>query len=315
LKDQRYFNTIFPLHDTAGAKIALLNLKMSVKVTDDLTRQTLIISGIILIITLLIIIALLMINTRLFEFAILFNKLKEIDQMKDEFISMASHELRSPITAIKGYVSMFADGSFGVISEQGKKSVAIIESSIRRLADLVEDLLDVSRIEQNRLQVTPEETNLNEIISMTVDEMAVSAQAKKITLSYPTKGESLPTVSADKDKLRQVLVNLIGNAIKYTPAGSVLVTAQPQPDDKYLIIRVKDSGIGMSAQEREELFNKFYRIKNESTKGIIGTGLGLWITKQLVNLMGGEIYVDSIVGTGTEFSFTIPVFTKPAKTS
>lgn len=311
LKNQRYYNIVFPLHDADGNKIALLNLKMSIKVTDDLTRQTLLGSSGILVLTLLIVIGLLMINTRLFEYAVLINKLKEVDQMKDEFISMASHELRSPITALKGYISMFSDGSFGALSEAGKKSIAIIESSIRRLADLVEDLLDVSRIEQNRLQVSLEEVNIDEVISMTIDEMAVNAQSKKITIAYPTKGKSMPTVHADKDKLRQIMVNLLSNAIKYTPAGSVLITVQPQPDETHLIVKVKDSGIGMSAPEHEKLFTKFYRVKSESTKGIIGTGLGLWITKQLVELMGGKIYVDSIVGTGTEFSFTIPVFVAP----
>lgn len=311
LRDQRYWNVVFPLHDLDEKKIALLNLKMSVKVTDELTSQTLLGSGLILVLTLIIIVALLLINTRLFEFAILFNKLKEVDQMKDEFISMASHELRTPITAIKGYVSMFIDGSFGVITEQGKKGFAIIESSIRRLADLVEDLLDVSRIEQSRLQVNLAPVDLHEVITTTLDELQINAQSKHIALSFPTPKEKIPLVLADKDKLRQVLVNLVGNAIKYTKQGSVLVTAQTQDTGSSAIVKIKDTGVGMSAQERQNLFTKFYRVQNETTKGIIGTGLGLWITKQLVNLMGGEIFVDSIVGTGTEFSFTIPVSKAP----
>ena len=302
LLNQRYWKVLFPLHDSEGKKIALLNLKMSLAYSDALFKKSLLQSWLLLIGTLGIVLALLFVNTRLLEYAISFRKLEEVNKMKDEFISMASHELRTPITAIRGYVSMFADGSFGAVSAAGAKSIAIIQASIRRLADLVEDLLDVSRIEQRRMQLSIEQIKLDEIITQTIDELMVSAQVKGLVLTY-TGGATAP-VSADKNKLRQVLVNLVGNAIKYTVKGSVTVSQTEETDT--VTIHIKDTGIGIPAQDRDRLFTKFYRVESESTKGIVGTGLGLWITKQLVTLMGGTIYLESMENVGTEISFSLP---------
>ena len=119
--------------------------------------------------------------------------------------------------------------------------------------------------------------------------------------------EDLPAVSADQDKLRQIIINLMGNAVKYTKKGEIEMAASQQ-DKKFVRITVKDSGLGISAPARTNLFNKFYRVQTDDTKGIVGTGLGLWITKQLVELMGGEIFVDSIEHVGSQFYFTIPIY-------
>jgi len=305
-EDQRFWNVIFPLHDDAGKKVALLNMKMSVRIIDDLTKKTLIESFGLLIVTLVIVLALLLTNTRLFQYAFMYRKLEEVNAMKDEFISMASHELRTPITAISGYISMFLEGSFGALSAQGKTGLEIIASSTRRLAGLVEDLLDVSRIEQSRLKLTLEKVDLIDGISQTITELKINADSKKLGLEFVRAGP-VPPVYADNDKVRQILVNLIGNAIKYTKQGSVTVSTAVQ--DKKVKVKVKDTGIGIAAKDREQLFSKFYRVSSESTKGIVGTGLGLWITKQLITYMNGEIMVDSIEGEGTEFSFTLPIYT------
>ena len=305
--DGRFWEVVMPLTNEEGEKEALLSLRMSLSVMDKLAKDTLTKSYIILSITVLIVILLLALNTRLFEHAILFRKLKEVDKMKDEFISIASHELRTPITTIKGFLSMALEGDYGEISQEGTKGLKIMEASVNRLGVLVEDLLNVSRIEQNRLSITPVALNLHEILESLAAEFELRVKEKKLGFRLEFSAE-LPRVWADQDKLRQVLVNLIGNAVKYTKQGDIELIAKAE--ERFVTITVKDSGIGMTAKEREGLFEKFYRVKGEETKGIVGTGLGLWITKQLVELMGGEIFVDSIKHVGSQFYFTIPVYDK-----
>ncbi len=302
---ERFWEVVMPLHDTQGKKQAMLSLRMSLQAVDGLVKNTLTNSYIILTITVLIVILLLALNTRLFEYAILFRKLKEVDKMKDEFISIASHELRTPITTIKGFLSMTLEGDYGQLNPQGKKGLKIMESSVNRLGVLVGDLLNVSRIEQKRLQVKQEKISLSNILQSVADEFELRIKEKG--LAFKTKfSKKLPDVLADEDKLRQVLINLMGNAVKYTKKGEIELLAKT--DDKFVTIMIKDTGLGMSAKEREGLFSKFYRIQSDDTRGIVGTGLGLWITKQLVELMGGEIYLDSIKDVGTQFYFTVPIY-------
>jgi signal transduction histidine kinase len=302
---ERFWEVVMPLHDTEGQKKAMLSLRMSLQTVDGLIKSTLTNSYIILTITVLIVILLLALNTRLFEYAILFRKLKEVDKMKDEFISIASHELRTPITTIKGFLSMILEGDYGQLNPQGRKGLKIMEASVNRLGVLVGDLLNVSRIEQKRLQVKQEKIILSEILQSVVDEFELRVKEKG--LAFKTKiSKKLPAILADEDKLRQVLINLIGNAVKYTKKGEIELLTKI--DDKFVTIMIKDTGLGMSAKERENLFSKFYRIQSDDTRGIVGTGLGLWITKQLVELMGGEIYLDSIKDVGTQFYFTVPIY-------
>jgi len=303
----RYWEIVTPLSDKENNKDALLTLRMSLKPMDNVVKNTLTNSYIVLMITIIIVILLLTLNTRLFEYAILFKKLKEVDKMKDEFISMASHELRTPITTLKGFISMILDGDFGELNEDGKKNLKIMELSANRLNSLVEDLLNVSRIEQKRLQVKSDEVNTKNVLESIRDEFELRTKEKNLELKLDLI-ENIPNVLADEDKFRQILVNLMGNAIKYTKKGSIEITTKLEKDN--LRIAIKDSGIGMSAKDREGLFSKFHRIKNEKTNGITGTGLGLWITKQLVELMNGKIYVDSIENVGTQVYFTIPIFKK-----
>lgn len=305
---ERLWEVAMPLKNKEGNKEALLSLRLSLQIIDDLVRETLTSSYIILTITILIVILLLALNTRLFEHALLFRRLKEVDKMKDEFISIASHELRTPITTLKGFLSMAMEGDYGQLNEKGQKGFKIMEASVNRLGALVEDLLNVSRIEQNRLTINPQAIELSEILDTIAGEFEIRLQEKGLKFKL-NKDEKLPRVWADEDKLRQVLVNLMGNAVKYTKQGEIELIAK-HSEDKFVTINVKDSGIGMDAKERESLFEKFYRVQGEDTRGIVGTGLGLWITKQLVELMGGKIYVDSIKHVGSQFYFTIPVYNK-----
>jgi signal transduction histidine kinase len=173
---------------------------------------------------------------------------------------------------------------------------------------LVEDLLNVSRIEGGKIQIQKEEVDLNEVIKTVISDLLYHAGSSGVLINFqPAK--SLPSVSADHDKLREVLINLIGNAIKYTnKGGKVVVTTQVK--GWKVITSVQDTGIGIPKEEIPNLFKKFYRVQNEMTMKREGTGLGLYITKQIVELMGGEMTVSSEFGKGSTFSFSLAIAEK-----
>ncbi len=309
---ERFWVVTVPLFDADDERQALLSLKMSLSLVDGLVQQTLVRSYIILSIAVFIVMLLLVANTRLFQYALLARKLKEVEQLKDEFISMASHELRTPITSLRGYLSMMADGSLGEIPDLAHEKVLMMNSSANRLSELVEDLLNVSRIEQGRLSIDFEIVDIVPTIESVVNELSVQAEQKDLKLVYETPKESLPKLLVDQKRLQQILINIIGNAIKYTPKGSVTVTSKFLVEDGVVEVKCADTGLGMTAKQRERLFQKFYRVKTKDTETIKGTGLGLWITKQLIELMDGSIFVDSIVGVGSQFTIQFPVKTEKA---
>lgn len=304
--NDRFWVVVKPVSDTNGQKVALVSLKLSSKIIDDLSKDLFNRSLIVLIASIAVIVLLLINNTKLFQYARLANKLREVDQMKDEFISMTSHELRAPITGIRGYLAMIGDGSFGQLPPDAREKVQMVLTETNRLRDLVEDLLDVSRIEQGRVKLEIMAIPMKSIFDNLVNSFARQAEEKKLALSVDLPDPSI-TVMADHNKLTQIMVNLVSNAIKYTPRGSVTISAVVVEEKKKMVkIKVTDTGMGMSAKNREHLFEKFYRIRNEQTDRITGTGLGLWITKALVGMMKGEIYVDSIEDKGTEFTVILP---------
>ncbi len=307
----RYWVVTGPLYSVTGEKVGLVSMKISSQIIDQLTQQNLNRSIVILLITIVIIILLLFNNTRLFEYAMLFRKLKEVDQMKDEFISIASHELRAPLTGIRGYLDMILAKELGPVSRTVREKLEMVQDATERLHELVEDLLDVSRIEQGRLVMKTESLDAVSILRQIVDQFSALAKEKRIGLALEAPRESIPHVLGDEQKFRQVMINLIGNAVKYTPKGSVRVTATVKEDT--MEIKVIDTGLGMSGKEREHLFEKFYRIRNRQTANIPGTGLGLWITHELVGLMKGSIYVDSIERVGTQVAVILPLDPKSFK--
>jgi len=305
-KFNNYWLVIYPLKDLDGQKKALLSMYLSADVVDTSLSVALVKSFWILVATVILIVLLLFANARLFEYSILYNKIKEVDQMKDEFISMASHELRTPITVIKGYVEMVLEDNNSGLSSEAKENLGIVNTSSDRLASLIEDMLNVSRIEQGRLKVELKEMDAWPLIEETVKEMKIQADQKGLALSAVLEPNSKSMVSIDKDRFKQVLINIIGNSIKYTPSGSVDIKVKNNKE-KNLVIVVKDTGIGMSAKDREKLFQKFYRVKSQKTESITGTGLGLWITKQIIELMKGVVSVDSMEGVGTQVTIEIPL--------
>jgi signal transduction histidine kinase len=300
----RFWNVTKTLLDESGNRTGLIAMAFSLSDSDALVQRTIYNSYWILTIIIITVVLLVSNQGRLFGYALTVTKLKEIDKMKDMFISMASHELRTPLTAIKGYVELIKEKKEIQSDEQSSHFMDNISISIERLQDLINDVLEVSRVEGNRLPMEIVELDPSEIISQSVEEIRSQAADKGLALNYQPLGE--PTlIKADKDRLKQVLINLIGNSVKYTMKGSVDVSAKIK--GKEFLITVADTGIGMSAEDQANLFQKFYRIQNEHTKNVTGTGLGLWITSEIIKKMDGSITVESIEGVGSHFTVHLPL--------
>lgn len=232
-------------------------------------------------------------------------RLKEIETKKSEFVSIASHELRTPLTAIKGYLSMLLGEDAGELSETQLKFLDRIYRSTDRLVNLVEDLLSVSRIEENRLATRTRAVDLGEVLEGLWHELEFRAAEREIELVLTQS--SLPPVLADPGHLRQILFNLIDNAIKYTPSGGkVLVSFQRRKGN--LIAHVTDTGVGIAEEAMVKLFEKFERVNNPLSVRAGGSGLGLFITKSLIERQGGNIWVRSTPKVGSTFSFSLPIY-------
>lgn len=307
-----YWLVVSPMKNSLGDKKALLVMTISANAIDTALSVALTNSYIVLIFSIIVIILLLLANSRLFEHAMLYQKIKEIDQMKDEFISMTSHELRTPVTVIRGYVVMLIDDAKRLsITSEALEYLNTIKISTERLGSLIEDLLNVSRIEQGRMKMDSHPIDIYPIVESVTNQFLVQAREKNILLSCSNESVIPLIANVDKDRLEQVLINIIGNAVKYTPSGNVDVRMRSKNNSLFVLI--KDSGIGMTAKEREHLFEKFYRVRNSKTDNIVGTGLGLWITKQIVELMGGAILVDSMEGVGSLFTIEFPLIKEDKK--
>jgi len=228
----------------------------------------------------------------------------EADRAKTEFVSMVSHELRTPMTSIKGYTDLMLMESVGALTDGQEKFLSIVRSNVNRLTMLVDDLLDISRIESGRLELTPESMSLQEAVDRVVASMEARANEKELILRSQLPSD-LPMVRADSDRVAQILTNLVGNACQYTPSGGeVVVSAQVRDGEVHLSVR--DTGIGISPGDREKIFDRFFRADSPEVQGVSGTGLGLPIVKSLVEMHGGRIWVESELGEGTSFTFTLP---------
>ena len=231
--------------------------------------------------------------------------LKRLEELKEEFVFIAAHELRTPVTAIKGYLSMVMDGDAGPVSPEAREMIGQVIAANKRLTQLVEDLLQVARSEAGRLQIEVAAVEVSGPVAEVFRELAPLAAEKQISLVYEPEAQ-MPKIMADSQRLREVLVNLVGNAIKYTPsAGTVTITHTLAAHE--LVTHVSDTGFGISAEAQKRLFEKFYRVATKATAGITGTGLGLFIVKQIVEKMNGRIWVESEEGRGSTFSFSLKI--------
>jgi len=232
-------------------------------------------------------------------------RLQELDKLKDEFVSLASHELRTPMTAIRDYAWILLHQSLD--PEKAKQHVEVIYTSTDRLLKLVNDMLNVSRIEAGRFELHPQPTHLEQVAKEVVDEVLPVAQNQKLTLSLSLPEQPLPPVLADVDRIKEVLMNLIGNALKFTPAGGTITISFAMQGD-LIATSVKDTGKGLRPEDMPRLFQKFGMIERnyQSAPGAKGTGLGLYLTKAFVQMHGGSITVSSEgEGKGTTFTFTL----------
>lgn len=239
------------------------------------------------------------------ENARLYEKVRQANLAKSEFVSFVAHELRTPMTSIRGYADLLAKGIVGPLTPQQEEFIHTILSNVERMQVLVSDLRDISRIETGQLLLEMKSVRLIDALedAMQATRSQIEARCQQLTVDVP---EDLPLVYADPARLAQILINLLSNACKYTPEGGhIHVRAWLKGADIHCA--VSDTGIGISAEDQARLFTKFFRSEDPAVRQMPGTGLGLCIVKSLVELQGGEIEVESRCGTGTTFTFTVPV--------
>lgn len=236
------------------------------------------------------------------------DRLKELDKMKSEFVSIASHQLRSPLTSIRGYASMILEGSYGKLSTKANEAVERIAESAKFMALSVEDYLNVSRIEAGNMKYEMSDFNLKETASKVVDELRPAILKKGLLVMFKSDCYGSEMVHADIGKTRQVITNLIDNAMKYTPKGSITVIAHDDVKKMKMYVTIQDTGIGMSKETLEGVFEKFVRAKNANNVNTTGTGLGLFVAKKMIENMGGRVWAESQgEGKGSTFHVELPL--------
>jgi signal transduction histidine kinase len=236
-------------------------------------------------------------------------KLEELDQMKRDFVSSVTHELRSPLGAIETYINKMLDGGFEGFTKTGLEDLTIMKNNAIRLSRFINDLLDVAKMEATRMEIEPTSLKISSVVQDVVTLFKLKAEEKNINLEAKIPSE-LPEAFADSERIRQVLINLVSNSLKFTPGGgSVNITAETMKETPgYIQIRVSDTGMGIPPEDLDKIFDKFQQIKEarEKVEGAKGTGLGLFIVKNIVELHGGKVWVRSELGKGTTFIFTLP---------
>jgi signal transduction histidine kinase len=233
------------------------------------------------------------------------DQLKELDQLKSEFLSIASHQLRAPITAIRGYASNIMDGTYGKVPANLQDPLETMQESSRLMANAIEDYLNISRIEQKRMKYEKSQFDLKNLVGKVVNELQPVAKKRKLTLSG-NGGEEPITITADLGKIKQIISNLVDNAIKYTEKGSITVTTHAKGGKAY--VEIKDTGVGIAPEEISNLFEKFKRARGANKVNTTGTGLGLYVARQLAEGHGGTIRVASEgIGKGSTFTIELPL--------
>jgi signal transduction histidine kinase len=233
------------------------------------------------------------------------DRLKELDKLKSAFLSNVSHELRTPLAAVKSLIVNMLDGVTGTLNDKQVRYVTGIKESTERLTRLINDLLDLSVIEKGRTELKPVHFSLNKLVDEVADDLRPTAEEKLIRLEPPVS--EAVAVWADRDKIAQVLTNLIGNAVKFTSSQGQVNISLHKNGAAWVEVSIADTGPGIAPDEANRIFDEFYQIRQSGEKKSKGVGLGLSISKKLVEMHGGKIWVESVVGRGSTFSFTVPV--------
>lgn len=303
-ENERLFKTTRAITDNMGNVLGAVVTTQTLSIADIAINSSIANSRILLFVVLALILFLFFRHSKIIDYMDLYKKLKEVDQLKDDFVSMASHELRTPLSIIRGYADFMKEAP--ELSVETKDYVSKIDGSAKELDSLVADMLDVSKIQQGRMSFEFVKLNPIKMIEEVTSSLVIPAKEKNLNISFNKEGSNdSQFINVDISRLKQILVNIIGNAVKYTKKGEVVVKVYEEKGR--LFIRCSDTGIGMSQEERERLFEKFYRIKNEETADIRGTGLGLWITSQMIKQMNGNLGVESIKGVGSHFIVSFPL--------
>ncbi|RJP94612.1 MAG: response regulator [Desulfobacteraceae bacterium] len=233
--------------------------------------------------------------------------LKMLDQLKSEFVAKVSHELRSPLSTIHEQLAMVLKETSGHDSDVDQHLIERAKEKTHGLISLIGDLLDLSRIEAGGISHNVQPIQVTDLLSSIVDFLGIRATAKGQSLTFEPADEALPLISADPMALESIFGNLIANAINYSPQGGKIVVKAGKADAGHISVQVADTGFGIAPKYHEQIFERFYRVKDDNTRYITGTGLGLPIVKGLVDAMNGAITLDSDVGKGTTFTVTLPV--------
>lgn len=234
-------------------------------------------------------------------------KEKLIEKMKTEFVSVAAHQLRTPLSAIKWTIRMILDGDVGEINEEQRELLEQTYISNERMIKLINDLLDVSRIEEGRLLYDQEDTRIEDVLDSVIEASQEMLRNKNMVLEVNKK--ETPKVKIDKEKIGVVIQNLLENAIKYTEQGGKIKITLDN-DEKNVIFKIEDSGVGIPKSQQDRIFTKFFRAENVTRMETNGTGLGLYTTKNIVQAHKGQIWFESEENKGTTFYFTIPINNK-----
>lgn len=231
-------------------------------------------------------------------------RLEHDDKLKDEFIYVATHELKNPVTAMRGYLSLITENHYGPIPDELKDPINQVTSSNQQLITLLNNLLQIARTEATNIVITTKPTKICEVIDQVIRDLKALADQKGLTIIHSNVNSAV-TVMAEKERLREIVSNLLSNAIKYSDKGAIEVTYDIVEDT--LVTHVKDQGVGISEKDQQMIFTRFFRVEEEAAKGIPGTGLGLFIIKELLERMAGKIWFKSVIGEGSTFSFSLPL--------
>jgi signal transduction histidine kinase len=233
-------------------------------------------------------------------------ELEQASELKSQFLANMSHEFRTPLNAMLGYTSMLLQGVAGTIEQPVRRQLGRIESNGRHLLTIINEILDISRIEAGRMPLQVSRFAVPELISEVKAELEPIIMRSKLTVTLDIPKDLKPVVT-DRQKVKQIVLNLLSNALKFTHQGGVTISARRNGRDRALILSVADSGIGIAPADQERIFEDFRQLDNSPTRAYGGTGLGLSICRRLAQMLGGGLAVDSQLGKGSTFTVTLPI--------